>query len=1142
MADLNGSAVRGSVEEQATESAIEVLSRAAALSLRLNDVVETLERRSIAAMKTLADSSQAKEHISTPCNAISVDDKAPHGDETQPNNLTAGTTASDEDLPPPRILPQVRECDWEHFVNRYSADEDLYCVDVLVANSEVDTEVDAELEKRRPMTKDGPSKVQQIDTRPVRRIASGEKWIQRVRIQSRTLLKIFSNVTGYAWGNKPHTFVRPFQYLVYFHDKLRAELEQMENNEGGQDQANDGLATSRPSLYELRVDGLGNSSSHIEAPWHTDTARSEVEGQSDAGTPSSDASTGLKELRCYLQFAEDKLLPRARMFRSENPSIRQKIRFSELWYLFKPGDFVYVPNKALRAYVEKQWGGYDPRDAKRSTNYTAWRGQNIWRVESLSLPEAKPLPVVQKTSKESIDSQLLRALDLAAANPPEEATLRLYYLGFDGSSYCSVAKEFKIETFDEEKDILELGIYPLRYHPHSGKLFRDATEQGRVFSKAVQQRHWFYDGWNFVSDPMGAFYSPSSFDPTDRSPQHIHGQVIIDFREAFNAIPMYKSDFMESDQLRGRHSFGRTSTSICPIQTWSDSKRAKLLRTIADEIVLQDDCDLQEHDDYINGDPYLKQSTRPTRIRIDREDDLALIPPWIYIYSLEQREFSAVDVCRLRPIEIHNKAFEQLQLPEAHKALIHAAVHSHLRRQHLERAIDDVKEREVASQDFIVGKGRGLLIMLHGAPGVGKTATAEAIAQQIAQPLFPVNCSDLNQYDTRMSPEKKIDEVFRLAHAWDCVLLMDEADVFLSARSSNESNNMVSIFLRKLEYYNGMLFLTTNRIGKLDAAVASRLHLILHYKRLGAPEVLNIFRNNIQRLREAEEQQSSFSNEPILFIMEDEILQFARAHCAKHPMMRGAWNGRQIRNAFVLAASLARYEASKPGLLKAGFQPQLRAKHFEQVEETNAKFWRLRKALSSWDEATRALMYEERDDHFEDEEDLADQISNKNSTGSRPSIASLLQASQSQKASPMQQQPPYGQVATGSQSSPVYPRQTFPPNYQHSPQNQLGLSRWMGSNPNPHHNLDPRAPFPDRTAMYHATVQSPFNNGGLHIPGEAIRPYHSADGGAGFTHAVPQSQQNMEVVVPYGSATGSSSGPMMAPSHTGIDADVQGNA
>jgi hypothetical protein len=46
----------------------------------------------------------------------------------------------------------------------------------------------------------------------------------------------------------------------------------------------------------------------------------------------------------------------------------------------------------------------------------------------------------------------------------------------------------------------------------------------------------------------------------------------------------------------------------------------------------------------------------------------------------------------------------------------------------------------------------------------------------------------------------------------DLVILLDEADVFMQSRDSKslERNKFVAIFLRLLEYFEGILFLTTN--------------------------------------------------------------------------------------------------------------------------------------------------------------------------------------------------------------------------------------------------------------------------------------------------------------------------------------------
>lgn len=88
------------------------------------------------------------------------------------------------------------------------------------------------------------------------------------------------------------------------------------------------------------------------------------------------------------------------------------------------------------------------------------------------------------------------------------------------------------------------------------------------------------------------------------------------------------------------------------------------------------------------------------------------------------------------------------------------------------------------------------------------------------------------------------------------MLLLDEADVFLEARSSNslERNELVAIFLRQLEYYQGLLFLTTNRIERIDSAFKSRIDLIIPYKDLDTFARKQVWKNFVNRLPPTEVQ------------------------------------------------------------------------------------------------------------------------------------------------------------------------------------------------------------------------------------------------------------------------------------------------
>ncbi|KAH6711957.1 hypothetical protein BKA61DRAFT_677173 [Leptodontidium sp. MPI-SDFR-AT-0119] len=86
-------------------------------------------------------------------------------------------------------------------------------------------------------------------------------------------------------------------------------------------------------------------------------------------------------------------------------------------------------------------------------------------------------------------------------------------------------------------------------------------------------------------------------------------------------------------------------------------------------------------------------------------------------------------------------------------------------------------------------------------PSVGKTLTAELIAEHLRRPLMLVSAGELST--TVESVEKCLPRIFKRASRWKAVLLLDEADVLLEQRSSHDiyRNALVYVFLRTLEYY-----------------------------------------------------------------------------------------------------------------------------------------------------------------------------------------------------------------------------------------------------------------------------------------------------------------------------------------------------
>ncbi|WP_394275200.1 AAA family ATPase [Luteococcus sp.] len=132
--------------------------------------------------------------------------------------------------------------------------------------------------------------------------------------------------------------------------------------------------------------------------------------------------------------------------------------------------------------------------------------------------------------------------------------------------------------------------------------------------------------------------------------------------------------------------------------------------------------------------------------------------------------------------------------------------------------------------DVVEGKSAGSVILCKGEPGIGKTLTAEIYAEIIGRPLLKVLSRDLGT--TAASVDDALGRLLEFANRLDLVLLLDECDVYLRARGNDlDQNAVVSEFLRRLEYFDGLLFLTTNRPYDIDDAVMQRAAAIIDYQR-----------------------------------------------------------------------------------------------------------------------------------------------------------------------------------------------------------------------------------------------------------------------------------------------------------------------
>lgn len=141
-------------------------------------------------------------------------------------------------------------------------------------------------------------------------------------------------------------------------------------------------------------------------------------------------------------------------------------------------------------------------------------------------------------------------------------------------------------------------------------------------------------------------------------------------------------------------------------------------------------------------------------------------------------------------ITFNNLAYDKLVLPPGEKKMAWAFVES---KNLLLDASDS--DRGTAFDDFVTDKGKGLVMLLCGSPGVGKTYTAEAIAEMAKVPLYMISAGELGSESSQV--EEALDQALGLCRRWKAMLLLDEADVFLGKRFSGgdtsiERNELVS--------------------------------------------------------------------------------------------------------------------------------------------------------------------------------------------------------------------------------------------------------------------------------------------------------------------------------------------------------------
>ncbi|RTE76413.1 hypothetical protein BHE90_009099 [Fusarium euwallaceae] len=367
--------------------------------------------------------------------------------------------------------------------------------------------------------------------------------------------------------------------------------------------------------------------------------------------------------------------------------------------------------------------------------------------------------------------------------PKQHWRLSLSQIDWNGSYTGTKTTTKKIFEYNGSMSVIKLGVYPLEFEQKHQAIREAMLARGRKF----EQLRGFQ-----VATCTGKKYTfrENRYEEWKEIPKQVSGRIIIDAHAYINC----------QEDLPPQPRLGRSEVWMQPV--------------CLEEAPEESDDEASSDDGSEHGEASKKERAEEIRPLTDLECILAV--PRVKGFDLSTKEWCEFDVDDIGEADWNEAPYDNLMLPAGDKDLVMAFA-------------DRQRSAGISFDDFVKHKGEGIIILLSGPPGVGKTLTAEAVADKSKTPLYMLSASELGTDPSKV--DKVLARTFELCRLWCAPLLLDEADVFLEKRDSNTlaRNELVSIFLRRLEFYRGLMFLTTNRISNIDSAFKSRIDLTLPY-------------------------------------------------------------------------------------------------------------------------------------------------------------------------------------------------------------------------------------------------------------------------------------------------------------------------
>jgi hypothetical protein len=335
---------------------------------------------------------------------------------------------------------------------------------------------------------------------------------ERIRINSMPIIKILGKLRDDERITQPVVIIRPFKALIYHEPKIRDWYKKLvekynvktlgiEESQSGAD----GAGATVPEVAEhksTKEDSDGEASDSEEVEENVSEFEDE-EGSIDSSlTDDSDVNSeaALQQVQCLIDFMDTELDVKLKYLKSPNC---KRVTFSDIWLLFKPGDFVIGQNErqAYQVIIVTSTGH---RATSPYRNY---------------LDETKKV---------------------------EETAIRILcvHVDFDGKALGPVAKVFTIKRFEGERTAISLEIYPFSF-ARDPNLQQKLIKRGKIFLEVAAIKHMHYAGL------------------TLETRDEVDSQVVIDFEEAFTKHKSWKPRVDQTISMRNDYKIEPCREDCC---------------------------------------------------------------------------------------------------------------------------------------------------------------------------------------------------------------------------------------------------------------------------------------------------------------------------------------------------------------------------------------------------------------------------------------------------------------------------------------------------------------------------------------------------------------------------------------------------